>query len=90
MSKPVDFDIIFVRNYQKRVLQDRKLHELYKKVFAIFLKNPEDPVLKNHTLRGKMSSKKAFSVDNDCRVIYKEEKDRYLFLDIGKHDEVYE
>ncbi len=90
MSKPVDFDIIFVRNYQKRVLKDRKLHELYKKVLTIFLKNPQDPIIKNHALRGKMDSKKAFSVDDDCRVLYKEEKDRYLFLDIGKHDEVYE
>lgn len=90
MSKPVAFDIIFIRNYQKRILKNRKLHEVYKKVFATFLKNPRDPVLKSHTLKGKMDSKRAFSVDDDCRVIYKEEKDKILFLDIGTHDEVYE
>lgn len=89
MNKSVDFDVIFIRNYQKRIFKDRKLHELYKKAFTIFLKDPKDPVLKNHTLKGKMGSNRAFSIADDCRVIYKEERDRYLFLDIGKHDEVY-
>lgn len=89
-NKPIYFDDVFVKHYQKRVLKDKSLHELYKQALSLFTKNPNDPSLDNHSLKGKMKSKRAFSIDDDCRVIYKEEKDRFLFLDIGKHDEVYE
>lgn len=51
--------------------------------------NPNHPQLNTHNLKGKMSTKKAFSVDDDCRVIYVEDEDKFLFLDIGDHDEVY-
>ena len=77
-------------HYQKRILKNKKLHELYKQALSLFIENSDDPKLYIHILKGKMSSKKAFSVDNDCRVIYVEDDDKYLFLDIGTHEEVYQ
>ena len=89
IKKPIYFDDVFVEHYKKRVLKDKSLHELYKQALTLFLKNPHSPSLDNHRLKGKMSSKRAFSVDDDCRVIYRDEKDRFLFLDIGSHNQVY-
>ena len=76
-------------HYQKRILKNKKLHELYKEALSLFIENPKAPKLHTHTLKGKMSSKKAFSVDDECRVIYLEDEDKFLFLDIGSHDEGY-
>ena len=89
MSKPIYFDKVFEIHYQKRILKNKKLHELYKEALALFIENPNASRLHNHILKGKMSSKKAFSVANDCRVIFLEDEDKFLFLDIGSHDEVY-
>ena len=88
-KKPIYFDDVFVRHYQERVLKDKKLHELYKQVLALFIQNPNTKSLHNHELKGKMSTKRSFVVDTDCRVIYLEEENGYLFLDIGTHEEVY-
>jgi len=88
-NKPIYFDKVFEMHYQKRVLRDKKLHELYKQALALFISNPNHPQLHTHNLKGRMNTKKAFSVDDDCRVIYIEDEDKFLFLDIGSHDEVY-
>jgi mRNA-degrading endonuclease YafQ of YafQ-DinJ toxin-antitoxin module len=89
MNKPIYFDAVFVRHYRKRVLKNKKLHELYKKAITLFIEDSNHPKLKNHKLKGKMKPKRAFFIDDDCRVIFLEESDSYLFLDVGKHDEVY-
>jgi addiction module RelE/StbE family toxin len=88
-SKPIYFDKVFEAHYQKRILKDKRLHELYKQAITIFIDNPANPKLHTHELKGRMSTKKAFTVDDDCRVVYVEDKESIIFLDIGKHDEVY-
>ncbi len=47
--------------------------------------------LKTHRLTGKLGGCWAFSVDNDCRVVFLFIKgyQKVLLLDIGSHDEVY-
>lgn len=89
-NKPIYFDNVFERHYQKRILKNKKLHELYKEALTLFIQDSNHPQLHTHVLKGKMSSKKAFSVDDDCRVIYIEDEEKILFLDIGSHEEVYE
>jgi len=37
-----------------------------------------------------MIGKASFDVDADCRVVYIEREDDFLFLDIGTHEEVYQ
>lgn len=88
-NKPIYFDKVFETHYQKRVLKDKKLHEVYKQALALFINNPNHPQLHTHNLKGIMNTKSAFSVDGDCRVIFLEDEDKFLFLDIGSHDEVY-
>ena len=88
-NKPIYFDEVFEKHYQKRVLKDKRLHELYKKAVALFIENPQHTDLHIHELKGRMSNKKAFSVAEDCRVIFIEDPDKFLLLDIGTHKEVY-
>ena len=58
-------------------------------VLRKFAKSPEHPDLKNHYLRDKMKGFRSFTIDDDCRVIYKETEKSYLFYDIGTHQQVY-
>jgi len=56
----------------------------------LFLSSPFAPQLRTHKLSGKLEGQWAFSVDEDCRVVFQfmgEEK--VLLIDIGSHDEVY-
>lgn len=88
-NKPIYFDKVFEKNYQQRILKDKRLHELYKKAITLFIEDAAHPDLRVHELKGTMKSKKAFSVDEDCRVIFVEDSDKILLLDVGTHQEVY-
>ena len=88
-NKPILFDRVFIKNYKKRVLPNVKLHKQYTKMVLLFIQDPFHPQLKNHKLRGKMKEYRAFFIENDCRVIYFETKTQILFLNVGKHEEVY-
>lgn len=56
-----------------------------------FEKNPVDPSLYNHPLKGNMKGKRALSAGFDLRIIFKE-YDGYavvIMLDVGSHENVY-
>ena len=56
----------------------------------IFLENPFFPQLRIHKLSGKLVGQWAFSVDDDCRIVFEfVGKDQVLLIDVGSHDEVY-
>jgi mRNA-degrading endonuclease YafQ of YafQ-DinJ toxin-antitoxin module len=56
----------------------------------MFAKNPFQPRLRTHKLTGKLDGLWAFSVNFDCRVIFKFlSKNEVLLIEIGGHDEVY-
>lgn len=55
-----------------------------------FIKNPSDTRLDDHALNKKMKGKRAFSITNDIRIIYRWiGKNKAQFLNIGRHIEVY-
>ncbi len=56
-----------------------------------FAKDRKDPTLKDHALKGKMKSFRAFSAAHDLRVIYREEGGfiTVILLDAGTHNQVY-
>lgn len=64
--------ITYTKRFSK---QFNKLHTNIRKKFQermkLFIKNPKDPILRNHELRGNLIGIKAFSVGGDIRVIYK-------------------
>ncbi len=56
----------------------------------LFSKNYSNPRLRTHKLTGKLEGLWAFSIDYDCRVVFKFlNKDEILLIDLGSHDEVY-
>jgi len=80
----------FKRSYKKRVRNNSRLKKKFWEKMEIFLENPFFPQLRTHKLSGKLAGQWAFSVDDDCRIVFEfVGEDRVLLIDVGSHDEVY-
>jgi addiction module RelE/StbE family toxin len=80
----------FKRSYKKRVRNNSRLKKKFWEKMEIFLENPLFPQLRTHKLSGKLAGQWAFSVDNDCRIVFEfVGEDRVLLIDVGSHDEIY-
>lgn len=79
----------FRRSYKKLVSKSEILKNTVASKIRLFSKTPQDPSLKDHPLKGKLKGYRAFSIGYDLRAIYRHEKDKLIFFDIGTHDEVY-
>ena len=80
----------FRRSYKKRVANNLRLKKKFWGKMEIFLKNPFFPQLRTHKLSGKLAEQWAFSIDDDCRIIFEfVGEDRVLLIDVGSHDEIY-
>lgn len=79
----------FLKNYRKRIDPNKKLSSQFETRFDQFLKDPKNPVLKDHQLKGEKKEYRAFSITGDVRVVYKKFDDSVLFYDIGTHNQVY-
>ncbi len=56
---------------------------------SLFLQDSRNPMLLDHALKGRMKGQRAFSVNWDYRITYREEDNRIILLNIGKHAKVY-
>jgi mRNA-degrading endonuclease YafQ of YafQ-DinJ toxin-antitoxin module len=80
----------FKRTYKKRIKKNEELRRRFWRRLDVFLTNPFSPGLRTHKLSGKLEGQWAFSVDDDCRVVFEfVGEDLVLLMDIGGHDEVY-
>ena len=79
-----DFEKDFSKLSKKK--QDRVNH-----ILSIFEKDPTNPVLKNHPLKGKEKGKRAIAAGGDLRLIFVEEGSyaEVIILRVGSHSEVY-
>lgn len=85
----INYHSNFKKNFQKRILPNKNLVARFKERLELFLTNPRNQILKDHSLVGKRLNLRAFSVTGDIRVVYfVKEKEIYL-LDIGSHNQVY-
>ena len=79
----------FSKNYKKRIAPNPKLVKQFKSQLTIFLENPSDAKLRDHTLTGKKKNFRAFSITGDIRVIYRIVDDDLGLYVIGSHNQVY-
>jgi len=80
----------FKKHYKKRIAHNIKLIKQTRERITLFKNNPHYPLLKNHSLLGKRTHLRAFSITGDIRTVYFPiSKNRVLFLDIGTHNQVY-
>lgn len=84
--------IIYLRRFDKQLAKLQKPQKLaVADAIVLFGKNPFDPVLKNHKLKGNMQGRRSFSAGFDLRIIF-EERDGYtvvIMIAVGRHEDVY-
>ena len=84
------WDEAFKRSYKKRIKNNEERRQRFWRRMELFLASPFSPQLRTHKLSGKLKELWAFSVDEDCRVVFEFlGEDKVLLIDIGSHDEVY-
>ena len=84
------WDNNFRRSYKKKISRNSELKSKFQQSIKMFSEEPFHIKLKTHKLSGTLKDCWAFSVDYDCRIIFKFiDKNRVLLIDIGSHDEVY-
>ena len=77
----------FKKHYRKlsKVLQKKADDRL-----KLFIEEPFDSLLNNHSLHGEHKDKRSINIGGDYRIVYSEiEKSAYLLIDIGTHSELY-
>lgn len=80
----------FKRSYRKRIRRKEDLKRKFWQRLELFMSNPFSSQLRTHKLSGKLEGQWAFSIDEDCRVVFEfSGEDQVLLIDIGGHDEVY-
>lgn len=87
MAKPIKYTPRFVHHYRDRIAKDERLKQEFIESVDTFLENPA--FVADHPLEDKMSDKRAFSITDEYRVVYREQDEYYLFLDVGTHEQVY-
>lgn len=86
----IDFHKKFQKHYYKRIKNNRNLDIIFHEKVDLFAIDPNNKILNNHYLIGKMKGLYSFSITGDIRVIYQWiDSERVLFLDIGSHNQVY-
>lgn len=73
----------FKKSYQRLPLSVQRKAERRE---AMFRKNPFNPGLDAHKLRGKLKDQWSFSIDWHNRIIFEFDGGDVTFLDIGPHD----
>ncbi len=79
----------FTRAYKKRIASNLHLRTRVEERIRLFQHNPNNPLLHNHALVGKMKGFRSFSISGDLRIIYYWEDGIAYFIDIGTHNQVY-
>ena len=86
----IDFHKKFQKHYLKRIKNNKNLDIIFHEKVDLFVIDPNNKILNNHYLIGKMKGLYSFSITGDIRIIYQwVNTERVFFLDIGSHNQVY-
>lgn len=79
----------FQKHFDIRIKPHTNLVKRFQERVDLFIKDFDNPILKDHQLKGEKSQLKAFSITGDIRVIYFVKEGNAYFIDIGSHNQVY-
>ena len=78
----------FRQHYKERVAKNEPLVKSFQASLETFLDDPAS--VRVHALTDKMTGKFAFDVALDCRVVFRENAEKVILVDIGTHEQVYQ
>ena len=83
--------IRFHKNFEKQYKKlKKKEQEKAQEKLELFLENPFNPRLNNHSLRGKYTDYRSINITGDLRAIYRfVDECQCIFVVIGSHSNLY-
>lgn len=85
----VEFTHDFIKIYKKRFAHKPSVQKKFEERLKLFSENPQEIILKDHTLSGKMEGFRSFSITGDIRVVYYIYENTSYFVDVSSHNQVY-
>lgn len=82
----ISSDKDFKKDYKKL---PKKIQERFKERILLFQKDPVDPILNNHQLRGKYKGYRSINITGDIRAIFRKSGDEVTFVELGSHSKLY-
>ncbi len=83
----IQFTKGFTKQFQK--LKDAQQARFYERL-DLFMRNPNDRVLRDHALKGKYLGCRSIDVQGDLRALYYIQDDKIvIFVLIGTHSQLY-
>ncbi|HNY36156.1 MAG TPA: type II toxin-antitoxin system YafQ family toxin [Candidatus Pacearchaeota archaeon] len=83
-------EIKFNKNFIKRFNSSPLLIKRnFEDKFNLFLVNKFNPLLNNHSLRGKYSQLRSINITGDWRAIFRDDGNVVVFLTLGNHNNLY-
>lgn len=81
----------FIRTSRKFLRKHPDLEGIFKDILKKFQKNPNNPSLMLHRLKGKNKNKHTVSLSYSYHIVFilKIEGKEIILMDIGSHDEIY-
>lgn len=78
---------------KQRKNASRDIKQAFLEMLTFFLEDPENPILRNHALKGTLTGYRSFDVTTDVRAVFKEKftGDRLIivFHMLGTHNKLY-
>jgi addiction module RelE/StbE family toxin len=85
-NKRIEFSPIFTKLFERA---PTKIKKALDDALDLFEEDPNHPALRNHPLTGKYAGFRSIDVTENWRALYREEKERIMFADLGTHEELY-
>lgn len=83
----INFDRPFLRALEK---SPTKIKIAFRKRFALFKRNPQNPLLRNHKLTGEYKGIYSINITGDWRALYEiVDNETIVFLLLGTHSQLY-
>lgn len=77
----------FIKNL--RLVND-DIQNAFRTRLEVFIKNPHDACLKNHSLQGRWRGYRSINITGDFRAVYREiDGDKIVFSALGTHSQLY-
>lgn len=82
--------VSYSKNFLKQAknLDVRLRQKLYERI-TLFIKNPLDPSLRNHALKGRYKLYRSIDITGDVRALYLTHKGQVIFDTVGTHSQLY-
>jgi addiction module RelE/StbE family toxin len=82
----VEFSVFFNKQL---TAAPREIRVAFLETLQLYRDDPDHPSLRNHALKDKYAGFRSVDVTGDWRALYRRERERIIFVELGTHDQLY-